>query len=140
MPSKNSNGNPVKCDSSFFHMARYTARVFIYTDLAPVDETVAVPRPVNSTAADSQTTSSTETPSSGVNADRQPVATQHENKPQAPVQTPSVQTPPVQTPPMQTPPVQTPPAEEKDEFMEDKSVSKEAAEILAAWPKVRNVA
>jgi len=89
-------------------------------DMAPLDETVAVPRPVNSTAADSQTTSSTETPSSGVNADRQPVATQHENKPQAPVQ---------------TPPVQTPPTEEKDEFMDDKSVSKEAAEILAAWPK-----
>ena len=98
---------------------------FISTDMAPLDETVAVPRPVNSTAADSQTTSSTETPSSGVNADRQPVATQHENKPQAPVQ---------------TPPVQTPPAEEKDEFMDDKSVSKEAAEILAAWPKVRNSA
>ena len=83
-----------------------------------MEEGTAVPRPVNSTAADSQTTSSSETPSSGVNADRQPVATQHENKPQ--------------------PLSQTPPVDDKEEFVEDTSVSKEEAEILAAWPKVGN--
>ena len=84
--------------------------------MTPVEEAASIPRPVNSTAADSQTTSSSETPSSGVNADRQPVATQHENKPQ--------------------PPPNTPPIEEKEDFVGVKSVSKEVAEILAAWPKV----
>ena len=88
--------------------------------MTPAEESTSVPKPVNSTAADSQTTSSSETPSSGVNADRQPVATQHESKLPQPSQP------------------QPPPAEEKEEFVDDTSVSKEVAEILAAWPKVLN--
>lgn len=73
-----------------------------------------VSQPVNSTAADSQTTRTNETPSAGFDADRQPVATQHEsNQPQAP-----------------------PTEEKKENILEDTSVSKEVAEILAAWPKV----
>ena len=81
--------------------------------MPPSEQADNTPPVTNSTAADSQTTSSSETPSSGVNADRQPVATQHRQKP------------------MST-------SEEKEEFPD--SVSDEVAEILAAWPKVISAA
>lgn len=86
---------------------------FPFTKVAPIESAGAVSQPVNSTAADSQTTSTSETPSSGVNGDRQPVATQHESKE-----------------------TQGTGSEEKKDSVEDTSVSKEVAEILAAWPKV----
>ena len=76
--------------------------------LKPDDEKETSQPPVNSTVPGSETTSINETPSSGVIVDRQPIAT-HDPKPAVP--------------------------EEKGEA-QDESVSKEVAEIIAAWPKV----
>eukprot|EP00794_Sanderia_malayensis_P019257 gene19257-21185_t len=79
-------------------------------NVLPTESQSDVTQSPNSTASISQTTSAPDTPSSGVNADRQPVATHNnDSKMQASTSEESEQLP--------------------------NSVSKETAEILSSWPK-----